>query len=83
MSELLLRLSKKHEVLVVSGADAKQIAHQVGVPLLGKYWSMGQSGNACIDRSGVLLWENKMNWLEKYEVLHYVHRIFIKKTFSI
>jgi HAD superfamily hydrolase (TIGR01484 family) len=81
MSELLLRLSKKHEVLVVSGADAKQIAHQIGAPLLGKYWSMGQSGNACIDPSGTSLWENKMDWLQKYEVLHYVYGIFTKKLF--
>jgi HAD superfamily hydrolase (TIGR01484 family) len=42
---------------------------------------MGQSGNACIDPSGTSLWENKMDWLQKYEVLHYVHGIFSKKLF--
>lgn len=82
MSLLLLRLSKKHEVLVVSGADAKQITHQVGPSLKGKYWSMGQSGNACIDPKGVFLWEHKMDWLQKYEVLNYVHNIFLKKLFA-
>lgn len=83
MSKLLLRLSKEHEVLVVSGADAKQIAHQIGAPLRGKYWSMGQSGNACFNRKGETLWENKMDWLQKYEVLNYVHNIFSKKLFPL
>lgn len=82
MSALLTRLSKNHEVLVVSGADAKQIAHQVGTSLVGKYWTMGQSGNACSNPKGVLLWENKMDWLQKYEVLNYAHHVFLKKLFS-
>lgn len=82
MSALLLRLCKQHQVIVVSGADAKQIARQVGPSLSGKYWSMGQSGNACIDKAGVLIWENKMDWIQKYEVLDYVYHIFKKDIFS-
>lgn len=82
MSALLLRLAKQHQVIVVSGADAKQIAHQIGPRLSGKYWSMGQSGNACIDKKGILIWENKMDWLQKFDVLDYVHRIYKKNIFK-
>ena len=81
MASLLLRLGKQHEIMVVSGADANQIAHQLGKNLKGKYWSMGQNGNACITPRGEVLWENKMNWLQKYEVLNYVHSIFVKNIF--
>lgn len=81
MSKLLLQLAKNHEVFVVSGAAAKQIAYQVGPALAGKYWSMGQNGNACINPKGEVLWENKMNWLEKYEVFAYAHKLFTAKLF--
>jgi HAD superfamily hydrolase (TIGR01484 family) len=81
MTKLLLALSKKHEVFVVSGADAKQIATQIGPKLAGKYWSMGQNGNACITPKGEVLWENKMNWLEKHEVLAYSYKLFSAKLY--
>ncbi len=81
MIGLLERLAKKHEVLVVSGADAKQIARQLGESLSGKYWSMGQNGNVCIDKSGNMLWENNLNWLQKFEVLNYIERIIAKNLF--
>lgn len=82
MTQLLFQLSKKHEVFIVSGADAKQIAMQVGPKLSGKYWSMGQNGNACITPEGEVLWENKMNWLEKHEVFAYSYKLFSAKLFS-
>ena len=82
MSGLLKRLTQKHEVLVVSGgSDAKQIRPQLGESLRGKYWSMGQNGNVCIDKQGNILWENKLNWLEKYEVLNYIKAIHAGNTF--
>lgn len=81
MAKLLVQLAKGHEVFVVSGANAKQIALQLGPKLKGKYWSMGQNGNACFRPNGELVWENKMNWLEKYEVFAYAHKIFSAKLF--
>jgi HAD superfamily hydrolase (TIGR01484 family) len=42
---------------------------------------MGQNGNACITPKGEVLWENKMNWLEKYEVFAYAYKIFSAKLF--
>ncbi len=81
MSSLIRKLTEKHEVLVVSGADAKQIARQLGKGLQGKYWSMGQNGNVCITKEGETLWENKLNWLERFEVFNYAHRLFSKKLF--
>ena len=81
MASLLRRLTAHHEVIVVSGADAGQIAHQLGKDLRGKYWSMGQNGNACITPRGEVLWENKMDWLQKFEVFNYVHHIFIENIF--
>lgn len=76
MAFLLGRLAQKHEVIVVSGgSDAKQIRPQLGEQLRGEYWSMGQNGNVCIEKSGNTLWENKLNWLQKYEVLSYIKAI--------
>ena len=68
MTSLLLRLGKQHEIMVVSGADANQIAHQLGKNLKGKYWSMGQNGNACITPRGEVLWENKIRNTNIYEI---------------
>ncbi len=81
MSTLLNALTKKHNVFVVSGADAKQISTQIGSTLSGKYWSIGQNGNACITPKGEVLWENKMNWLEKHEVSAYAYKLFSAKLF--
>jgi len=82
MSGLLKRLAKKYEVIVVSGgSDEKQIRPQLGEDLRGKYWSMGQNGNVCIDRSGKVIWEHKLNWLQKFEVLTYAYRIYLQNTF--
>ncbi len=83
MSKLLVELAKTHQVLVVSGADAKQIALQLGPALRGKYWSMGQNGNACITPKAELLWEHKMDWFQKFEVLSYAHQLYLKKLFPV
>ena len=82
MSSLLKRLSKKHEVIVVSGANAKQIAFQLGDALKGRYWVMGQNGNLCEDKLGNVLWENKMNWLQKLEVFAYAEKVIVAKAFT-
>lgn len=82
MSRLLLLLAKKHEVIVVSGAEAKQIQFQLGDALRGKYWVMGQNGNMCSDKDGRVLWENKMNWVQKLEVFSYADRVIRAKLFS-
>ena len=81
MSELLLRLAKEREIIVVSGQEYKKFKSQLGDPLRGRYVSMGQNGNMCIDKTGNLLWENKLNWLEKYEVLKYIERIHARNPF--
>ncbi|HEY9585312.1 MAG TPA: HAD-IIB family hydrolase [Candidatus Paceibacterota bacterium] len=79
--KLLKTLAKNHEVLVVSGQSAARIAAQLGPTLDGTYWSMGQNGNRCVDKSGNLLWEHNMNWLQKFEVLSYSHKILSKNLF--
>lgn len=82
MADLLTRLSQKYEVLVISGgSDEKQIRPQLGEELRGKYWSMGQNGNVCIDKTGKMLWENKMSWMQKAEVLSYAHRVHSLQLF--
>lgn len=82
MHGLLTKLSKHHNVFVVSGADAKQISRQLGPSLSGKYWSMGQNGNSCITPKGEVLWENKLNWVQKFEILSYVEHIITQKYFA-
>ena len=81
MSSLLKRLSQKHEVIIVSGATQKQIALQLGKSLSGIYWVMGQNGNMCINKKSEPLWENKMDWMQKLEVLEYANSIIKKKLF--
>lgn len=81
MSKLLKKLSEKHEVLVVSGANTKQIGVQLGEDMKGKYWVMGQNGNMCVNRKGETLWENTMDWTQKLEVLAYSNMIIGKRLF--
>lgn len=81
MTKLLKQLTHKYEVFVVSGADDKQIARQLGKTLRGKYWSMGQNGNVTIDKAGNILWENKLDWMQKLEVLNYSAHIIAKELF--
>lgn len=81
MSSLIKKLAVDHEVIVVSGASAKQIAFQIGKGLSGKYWVLGQNGNICIDKSGNVFWENKMDWLQKLEVLDYARKVIDAKIF--
>lgn len=81
MVELLRKLAKDHEVLVISGQNAVRMRAQLGPTLDGLYWSMGQNGNRCIDESGQLLWEHNMNWVQKLEVLSYSNDITNKKLF--
>lgn len=82
MSMLLKKLSNAHEVIVVSGASAKQITLQLGGSLSGRYWSMGQNGNVCIDKFGKILWENKMHWMQKLEVFMYAKKIADARVFK-
>ncbi len=82
MSTLLKKLSNTHEVIIVSGASTKQIALQLGGSLSGRYWSMGQNGNVCIEKSGKILWENKMHWLQKLEVFMYAKKIMDARAFK-
>lgn len=82
MSVLLKKLSVQHEVLVVSGATTKQIGIQLGEGMSGKYWVMGQNGNMCVNKSGEVLWENKMDWMQKLEVLSYASMIISKRLFK-
>jgi phosphomannomutase len=84
MLKLLRKLSQSHDVIVVSGADKDQIARQLGNGMKGKYLSMGQNGNACIDRDSTLLWEKRMSWIARAEVYAYALRVYrnSKKNFK-
>lgn len=82
MSRLIKMLAQKSEILIVSGQEFKKFALQLGEPLRGLYFSMGQNGNMCIDKAGNLLWENKLNWREKYEVLNYVTKIHAHNPYA-
>ena len=79
MTRLLKKLSSKHDVIVVSGAEAKQIQFQLGPSLLRSYFIMGQNGNMCVTKAGESLWERKMSWMQKLQVLTYADRIISKK----
>ena len=81
MLMLLRKLSRSHEVVVVSGANAKQIAYQLGEGMRGRYWSMGQNGNMCIDKLGTIVWENNMHWMQKLEVFAYAKKVIDSKVF--
>ena len=76
MSVLLGKLTSSHEVIIVSGADAEQIEAQIGKSLAKKCWTMGQNGNKCTNKKGKVLWENRINWLQKHEVLNYCHTLY-------
>jgi len=82
MARLLIALSKKYEIIVVSGGShEKQIGPQLGNSLRGKYWSMGQNGNLCMDKSGRVLWKNDLSWMQKLEIFEYANKIIKQKFY--
>lgn len=75
MERLMKRLSAQHDVVIVSGATESQIRFQMGKNLVGRYYTLGQNGNYAADKKGNILWENKMNWVQRYEVMHYAQKV--------
>lgn len=70
MADLLLKLTAKGaDVIIVSGAEKERIYTQVG-RVIEEVFVMAQNGNNTYESSGRKLWDNKLNWIQKYNILN-------------
>ncbi len=76
---LLRGLAKKHDVIVVSGSDAHLLTQRMSTALAGRFYVLGQNGNLALNKKSQILWENKLNWIEKHQIFSYAERIAREK----
>lgn len=82
MTRILKKLSKEHDVIVVSGSDAQKLVSRMGSALKGSYYVLGQNGNTALDKSGKPLWENRLTWRQKYEAFQYADKIVDRQLYA-
>ena len=58
---LFERLCKEKDVIVVTGGKIEQIRTQIPLAPTGNYWMLSQQGNHAIDKTGTLLWHEKIS----------------------
>ena len=58
--KILVRLTDRAEVVVVSGHDEDSIHRHLGPELIGRYYILSQNGNHAEDPTGRILWERKL-----------------------
>jgi HAD superfamily hydrolase (TIGR01484 family) len=62
----------KYDVIVVSGATCTQIAYQMDdVPC----YKLGQNGNHAINKNDNTLWEERLNEVEKVEIMKHIESL--------
>lgn len=60
-AEILEKLTKHADVVVVSGHDEGSIKDHLGEGLKSHYYILSQNGNHAEDRAGAVLWEHKLS----------------------
>ncbi len=60
-AKILFALTKRADVIVVSGHDEESIRKHLGNEVAGRYFTLSQNGNHAEDPSGMLLWEHKLS----------------------
>ena len=58
--KILVRLTDRADVVVVSGHDEDSIHRHLGPELIGRYYILSQNGNHAEDPTGRILWERKL-----------------------
>lgn len=79
MAKLLKKLAKEHDVIVVSGSVSPALIERMTPALKGHFYTLGQNGNSAVGKKGERLWENKLNWEQRHEILSYVRKIVDKR----
>lgn len=64
------KLCESEDVVVVSGAERRQIQNQIPD---GRYFMLAQNGNAAYGPGGSTLWENKLPWDLKFWIYKWIH----------
>ncbi len=59
-AKVLVQLTDRAEVIVVSGHDEGSIRRHLGPELIGRYYILSQNGNHAEDPTGRILWERKL-----------------------
>ncbi|MBV9159858.1 MAG: HAD-IIB family hydrolase [Candidatus Kaiserbacteria bacterium] len=79
--ELFDRLCSEREVVVVSGGNREQIREQVTPRFDKRYWTLAQSGNHAIDKSGQDLWNEELDTEQIAATFDFIESL--KKYFNI
>lgn len=89
MRDALLGMTKKGaDVIVVSGAQFSQMQKQL-CSAIEEVATMAQNGNHSMSASGILMWENKFDWLQKLYVFNLCdklrndYKLFYDSIFNI
>lgn len=70
--EILVRLSERADVIVVSGSSEKNIWSRLTDKSRGCYYSLTQNGNRAFDKDRVLLWERLLTAEQKAAATRFV-----------
>ena len=75
------RLVRERDVVVVTGGTIEQIREQVTPQFDGQYYLLAQSGNQLVDKSGKIVWDEKLSPEQVAEIYRYID--MLKKHFAI
>lgn len=70
--DLLVQLSTKADVIIVSGSSEKNMWNRLTEKSRGSYYSLTQNGNRAFDRSRTLLWERLLTEEQKEAIRRFV-----------
>ncbi|MBI4093431.1 HAD-IIB family hydrolase, partial [Candidatus Kaiserbacteria bacterium] len=69
------RLCKERDVVVVSGAEIRQMQSQLPASLAGLFYILAQNGNHAIDKSGTELWREELTSARKSAILAFAENV--------
>lgn len=73
MEELLTRLARMRDVVIVSGAQDDQMARQIPRGTFPAI-RLSQNGNVCMGSARCPRWRNELTWRQKMEVFLWIER---------
>lgn len=69
------RLCKERDVVVVSGAEVRQIHAQLPLSLNGLYYVLAQNGNHAVEKNGSAIWKEELGVAQKNAILTFIEKI--------
>lgn len=77
------QLCRTHDVIVVTGGAESQIQTQIPLPAQGLYYMLSQQGNHAIDKSGKVLWHEKVSPEQEEVVRSFTDQLTKELTLNV